>query len=572
MRQLPKSATDHASDPYLLSASSYLSNACQKLPIHLHDISHEFLSDLQPYEFNHIVRDCTPPQLLKNDRASSGECIPKITMYTTLTMCQQKIHDDVLRKWKSLLVNDAVKGFLLRLNSEKKQKQPNKADHPKIVAAKINELAMDSSLAHRKGEDRKKLIKKKSGSLPSSVTAENSKQHTEKWTKRDVSRVKKRHSNVAGETQKKKLAKYDTKSNSNADMLVNHSSAPITSQRTISNSIEDKELKWKWNKPSCSTNKTSLSSDTYSGRKIWSTKSVASEPWQVEPRNCSKAIKKGKLEILKKKLLDDAFPPKSRNLQNAANVIKQFKCRQLAIQNATTSKVKSKRTYPESDGCARSSISGWEWHKWSMKASHAERATLRGAHFAHGQYVGPGYNSQLPNSKMLSARTNRVKLRNLLAAAEGADLLKASQLKARKKHLRFQRSKIHDWGIIALEPIEAEDFVVEYVGELIRPRVSDIRERQYEKLGIGSSYLFRLDDGYVVDATKRGGIARFINHSCEPNCYTKVISVEGQKRIFIYAKRQIATGEEVTYDYKFPLEEKKIPCNCGSRRCRGSLN
>jgi hypothetical protein len=46
-------------------------------------------------------------------------------------------------------------------------------------------------------------------------------------------------------------------------------------------------------------------------------------------------------------------------------------------------------------------------------------------------------------------------------------------------------------------------------------QISEIRERQYEKMGIGSSYLFRLDDGYVLDATKRGGIARFINHSCE---------------------------------------------------------
>ncbi|KAI7750718.1 hypothetical protein M8C21_013020 [Ambrosia artemisiifolia] len=76
---------------------------------------------------------------------------------------------------------------------------------------------------------------------------------------------------------------------------------------------------------------------------------------------------------------------------------------------------------------------------------------------------------------------------------------------------------------VALEPIEAEDFVIEYVGELIRSRISDIRERHYEKMGISSSYLFRLDDGFVVDATKRGGIARFINHSCEPNCDVLII-------------------------------------------------
>lgn len=208
-----------------------------------------------------------------------------------------------------------------------------------------------------------------------------------------------------------------------------------------------------------------------------------------------------------------------------------------------------------------------------MKASPTEKARSRGVQHIQSKKTGSQINTfQWSNGKGISARTNRVKMRNLLAAAEGADLLKASQLKARKKRLSFQRSRIHDWGLIAQEPIEAEDFVIEYVGELIRPQVSDIRERHYEKMGIGSSYLFRLDDGYVVDATKRGGIARFINHSCEPNCYTKIISVDGQKRIFIYAKRHIAAGEELTYNYKFPLEEKKIPCNCGSRRCRGSLN
>lgn len=228
---------------------------------------------------------------------------------------------------------------------------------------------------------------------------------------------------------------------------------------------------------------------------------------------------------------------------------------------------------PKTDGCVRSSISGWDWRQWSRNALPSERARLRGNHdiIPHA-FCSDTNGCQNSNIKGPSARTNRVKLRSLLAAAEGAELLKVTQLKARKKHLRFQRSKIHDWGLVALEPIEAEDFVIEYVGELIRRRISDIRELQYEKMGIGSSYLFRLDDGYVVDATRRGGLARFINHSCEPNCYTKVITVDGQKKIFIYAKRHIFTGEELTYNYKFPLEEQKIPCNCGSKRCRGSMN
>jgi len=160
----------------------------------------------------------------------------------------------------------------------------------------------------------------------------------------------------------------------------------------------------------------------------------------------------------------------------------------------------------------------------------------------------------------------------MAVAAEGSEMLKFSLLKARKKQLKFQRSKIHDWGLVALEPIDTEDFVIEYVGEVIRRQISDIRERRYETLGIGSSYLFRIDDELVVDATRRGGLARFINHSCDPNCYTKIITVEGQKKVVIYSKRPIVAGEELTYDYKFPLEEVKIPCFCGASRCRGSLN
>lgn len=60
----------------------------------------------------------------------------------------------------------------------------------------------------------------------------------------------------------------------------------------------------------------------------------------------------------------------------------------------------------------------------------------------------------------------------------------------------------------------------------------------------------RLDEGYVVDATKQGGLARFINHSCEPNCYTKIILVDGRKKIGIYSRKSICEGEELFYDYK----------------------
>ncbi|KAH8939560.1 hypothetical protein BDL97_15G042700 [Sphagnum fallax] len=237
-----------------------------------------------------------------------------------------------------------------------------------------------------------------------------------------------------------------------------------------------------------------------------------------------------------------------------------------------------KKMGPASIGCARTSISGWEWRNWArngakrrlqkrVKAADNDLSTLQAT-----KNQSNGKHSTISAPSNLQARKNRAVLRRMAVAAEGSEMLKFSLLKARKKQLKFQRSKIHDWGLVALEPIDTEDFVIEYVGEVIRRQISDIRERRYETLGIGSSYLFRIDDELVVDATRRGGLARFINHSCDPNCYTKIITVEGQKKVVIYSKRPIVAGEELTYDYKFPLEEVKIPCFCGASRCRGSLN
>ncbi|KAI8924972.1 histone methyltransferase, partial [Entophlyctis helioformis] len=142
-----------------------------------------------------------------------------------------------------------------------------------------------------------------------------------------------------------------------------------------------------------------------------------------------------------------------------------------------------------------------------------------------------------------------------------------NQIKARKKRLKFAKSAIHDWGLFASEHIDASDLVTEYIGEIIRQKVADSREKAYEASGIGSSYLFRIDEDTIIDATKKGNLARFINHACDPNCSAKVISVDGTKRIVIYANREIDEGEELTYDYKFPIEEDKIPCLCGSAVC-----
>lgn len=83
----------------------------------------------------------------------------------------------------------------------------------------------------------------------------------------------------------------------------------------------------------------------------------------------------------------------------------------------------------------------------------------------------------------------------------------------------------------------------------------------------------------VIDATLRGGYARYINHSCSPNCVAKIVDGkspnEHLKRVLIVAQQYIQPSDELSYDYQFPLEmnlDLRIPCNCGSRHCRGFMN
>jgi len=85
-------------------------------------------------------------------------------------------------------------------------------------------------------------------------------------------------------------------------------------------------------------------------------------------------------------------------------------------------------------------------------------------------------------------------------------LFKFNQLQTRKKHLRFARSPIHDWGLYAMEKIVRGEMVIEYVGEIVRAQVAEKREKVYERQGIGSSYLFRIDEDLVVDATMKGNL------------------------------------------------------------------
>ncbi|GJP37269.1 hypothetical protein CLOM_g21700, partial [Closterium sp. NIES-68] len=142
-----------------------------------------------------------------------------------------------------------------------------------------------------------------------------------------------------------------------------------------------------------------------------------------------------------------------------------------------------------------------------------------------------------------------------------------------QQRLAFGKSAIHGWGVFAKMPHRAGDMIIEYGGEVVRPVVADLRERRcYDSLVGAGTYMFRIDGNRVVDATRAGTIAHLINHSCNPNCYSRVVLASAEERIVIFARRDIRAGEELTYDYRFDSQDEQLACNCGSSACRGVVN
>jgi SET domain-containing protein len=142
-----------------------------------------------------------------------------------------------------------------------------------------------------------------------------------------------------------------------------------------------------------------------------------------------------------------------------------------------------------------------------------------------------------------------------------------------RRFLSVRRSGIHGRGVYARAPIPEETRIVEYRGERITTAEA---ERRYpdDFTVVHHTFLFAVDDDTMIDAAFGGNLARWINHSCDPNC--EVVEEDG--RLFIQSIRDIEPGEELAYDYNYILPrrhtarmKRRFPCHCGAPACRGTI-
>ena len=128
------------------------------------------------------------------------------------------------------------------------------------------------------------------------------------------------------------------------------------------------------------------------------------------------------------------------------------------------------------------------------------------------------------------------------------------------------------WGLTAGEFIPAGTFVIQYIGEVLSIHSEEGRRRTQEYSKSNCTYMMKLQKDEVIDPTYKGNMARFINHSCDPNCETQKWNVQGEVCVGIFSIKDIKEGQELSFDYKF--EAYKTPftrCLCGTKKCKGYL-
>ena len=137
-----------------------------------------------------------------------------------------------------------------------------------------------------------------------------------------------------------------------------------------------------------------------------------------------------------------------------------------------------------------------------------------------------------------------------------------------------RRSRLQGKGVFAARPVASGERIIEYTGRLI-PNDEAEAGTDDEGMRRHHTFLFGVDDEYTIDGGDGGNEARFINHSCDPNCESVTVG----RRVYIHAVRDIAEGEELTYDYWYTTDEgytledlrRIYPCRCKAENCRGTL-
>lgn len=141
------------------------------------------------------------------------------------------------------------------------------------------------------------------------------------------------------------------------------------------------------------------------------------------------------------------------------------------------------------------------------------------------------------------------------------------------RRIQTRRSAVHGNGVFAVQDIAEGETLIEYKGEVITWKEA-LRRHPHDPAQPHHTFYFHIDDGHVIDGGVKGNAARWINHSCDPSCEAD----EQDGRVFIKALRNIAAGEELSYDYGLVIDEPyteklkaDFPCWCGSENCRGTL-
>lgn len=156
---------------------------------------------------------------------------------------------------------------------------------------------------------------------------------------------------------------------------------------------------------------------------------------------------------------------------------------------------------------------------------------------------------------------------SLLRAAEAAPAARSG------RRIQVRRSGVHGKGMFCVAPIAKGETVIEYKGQVVSWKEA-LRRHPHDPANPDHTFYFHVDDAHVIDGKVEGNSARWINHSCRPNCEAE----EDEGRIFIVALRRLVPGEELFFDYGLVLDERqtakvrmRYECRCGARACRGTM-